>query len=520
MIRLVLYLAALSLFVLGWTKTGAIEANGVCDGGDKIYIVGRAGPYGVVQARYKKDGSLADSRFDAAAQSYLGCVFVNDRLYVISGARNIVVYEKNLEEVARIRLEFSPQSVTSDGRYIYVGGFSVVGAGDTEWRVAKLDADLNVVATYRSNPTPHGDIVYQVAVNPVTGELWVLGDVNVRNVPIGQWRIEMLDKNLRLIRVAEPHAAIFQPPVVFDEEGNAYTKAGPTRYGADVDIVKLNRIGNLVKSGGPPHVLAMAYAGGRLYALTQSDRLYLEVYSKDLDLVDKMAVGDQLGQVDGAYLHHDGSDIYVVVNLAGPTPQYIIFRVSPPRRQPAAPEISTQQTPEEQPPAISTEAVATAVAATAAVAGVGYAVAKTLAAKTTLSTASSQTPGGESTSEKPTGEEEKTEEKTEEKKDFDIKRPRVAYLELPTGHAIFIKGLEKIFTRDDFVHLVPSHASQISTPHFKIYYTGEKWYIEDLGSEKGTYVNGEDIREKGPIELKNGAEISPAGVIRLIFRTL
>lgn len=47
----------------------------------------------------------------------------------------------------------------------------------------------------------------------------------------------------------------------------------------------------------------------------------------------------------------------------------------------------------------------------------------------------------------------------------------------------------------------------ISRKHAKIFYRDDKWYVEDLGSRNGTFVNGEEIRGRGPVELREGMEI-------------
>jgi len=47
----------------------------------------------------------------------------------------------------------------------------------------------------------------------------------------------------------------------------------------------------------------------------------------------------------------------------------------------------------------------------------------------------------------------------------------------------------------------------VSRRHARILYKDNKWYIEDLGSRNGTYVDGEDIRSKGAVELKMGISI-------------
>jgi len=43
-----------------------------------------------------------------------------------------------------------------------------------------------------------------------------------------------------------------------------------------------------------------------------------------------------------------------------------------------------------------------------------------------------------------------------------------------------------------------------SRRHARIFYKDDKWYVEDLGSRNGTYVDGEDIRGRGAVELKIG----------------
>jgi len=47
----------------------------------------------------------------------------------------------------------------------------------------------------------------------------------------------------------------------------------------------------------------------------------------------------------------------------------------------------------------------------------------------------------------------------------------------------------------------------VSRRHARILYKDNKWYIEDLGSRNGTYVDSEDIRGKGAVELKIGMSI-------------
>ena len=47
----------------------------------------------------------------------------------------------------------------------------------------------------------------------------------------------------------------------------------------------------------------------------------------------------------------------------------------------------------------------------------------------------------------------------------------------------------------------------ISRKHVRLFYRDGKWYVEDLGSRNGTYINGEDIRGRGAVEVKPGVEV-------------
>jgi len=97
----------------------------------------------------------------------------------------------------------------------------------------------------------------------------------------------------------------------------------------------------------------------------------------------------------------------------------------------------------------------------------------------------------------------------------------LAKLVLPDGKFINIMQTVEEFGRSNFEGLVPPNVlNYISKRHFRIQLLGNKWYIEDLGSTNGTLVDGQQIKGKGPVELRPGAEIQPAGVISLRFEPL
>ena len=96
----------------------------------------------------------------------------------------------------------------------------------------------------------------------------------------------------------------------------------------------------------------------------------------------------------------------------------------------------------------------------------------------------------------------------------------LAYLELPNGMQIPITSTSREIGRQDLAQYLPQDVAQyVSSRHFRLMYSGGQWYVEDLGSTNGTLVDGQQIRGKGPVPVKNGSVISPAGVIKLTFRT-
>jgi len=93
----------------------------------------------------------------------------------------------------------------------------------------------------------------------------------------------------------------------------------------------------------------------------------------------------------------------------------------------------------------------------------------------------------------------------------------LAYLELPGGVRVPVEnGAE--FGREGLRGFVDERfLPYISARHFRITRRGGKWFIEDLGSKNGTYVNGVDIRGRGPVELQNGDEVAVAKVVVFKF---
>ncbi|MEM3804870.1 MAG: hypothetical protein QXV08_02225 [Desulfurococcus sp.] len=148
-------------------------------------------------------------------------------------------------------------SITSYNGYLYVGGFDWV-AGNQVFRVEKLDADLNVVATYISQGSR--DVfatLYSVGVNPVTGLLWGVGYVSNPAKGILEWWIEIVDpESMTLVKTIRPGIPGRAYAVFFDGDGYAYI-IGDGDY-----IVRFNMNGDLVKKISLGVLSLSLYKGG------------------------------------------------------------------------------------------------------------------------------------------------------------------------------------------------------------------------------------------------------------------
>ena len=77
---------------------------------------------------------------------------------------------------------------------------------------------------------------------------------------------------------------------------------------------------------------------------------------------------------------------------------------------------------------------------------------------------------------------------------------------LPAGRARMGRGLENEIVIED---------ARVSRNHAEIYPRGNEWYLRDLGSTNGTYVNGYGIRERA---LESGDRVSLGGA-ELVFHS-
>lgn len=82
------------------------------------------------------------------------------------------------------------------------------------------------------------------------------------------------------------------------------------------------------------------------------------------------------------------------------------------------------------------------------------------------------------------------------------------------GKRIFIDQPELTFGRDPGSGLVIEDR-RVSRRHARIWLEGDRYYLEDLNSKNGTFVNGQELQ--GPHSLQDGDEIQIALCCKLAF---
>jgi len=107
--------------------------------------------------------------------------------------------------------------------------------------------------------------------------------------------------------------------------------------------------------------------------------------------------------------------------------------------------------------------------------------------------------------------------------------PSGPLLELPDNTTIQVDGAAKVFGRNELLNYLGTLAGVdpmvVSRQHFTILQENDKYFIEDGStvvqdkpSVNHTFLNGEDITEKGKKEITDGTVIDLANTVKLTFR--
>jgi len=106
---------------------------------------------------------------------------------------------------------------------------------------------------------------------------------------------------------------------------------------------------------------------------------------------------------------------------------------------------------------------------------------------------------------------------------YQVYRQTTFYLFID-GRPLKLKGSRVVIGREDLAGLLPPEKATYITRkarggHFLILRQKHTFFIQDLGSTNGTYVNGVDIRGRGLVPLKDGDVIQVPGAFEAVFRS-
>jgi len=106
---------------------------------------------------------------------------------------------------------------------------------------------------------------------------------------------------------------------------------------------------------------------------------------------------------------------------------------------------------------------------------------------------------------------------------YQVYRQTTFYLFID-GRPLKLKGSRVVIGREDLAGLLPPEKATYITRkarggHFLILRQKHTFFIQDLGSTNGTYVNGVNIRGRGLVPLKDGDVIQVPGAFEAVFRS-
>ncbi|MGB9718321.1 MAG: hypothetical protein ACPL4E_07775 [Thermoproteota archaeon] len=300
-------------------------AFSTCENGPHIYVAGfdSSTESGVLQMRVEKrlksDGSLVKN-WTYMPSEYggllYGCTISNNRLYAVGASYSvnysswvILVLDSDLNLLSCVNLTEIPGaaiSAFSDQEFLYVAGISATGLSEKVYvRKIRL-SDLSLVKEYSSNLSAV-NYAYDIALNPVSNQLWVVGNVNSE-----KWRVEVLDKDLNLVKELESDIGSSATSIGFDDEGYSYIVG-------DGGILKLSRDAGEVKRYVQPVLFSKAlWLNNRLYvaggeSVGNYTRQILYVFDRELNLLNRTVISMSM-DADAMFLMgkmaSDGENIY------------------------------------------------------------------------------------------------------------------------------------------------------------------------------------------------------------------
>jgi len=288
------------------------EAYGVCLFKDYLAVVGEADINPFVALLDRATGEVARTWIGKSGK-FLNCLSIGDKLYVVkissnySGGHGVYVFDGEFNVLKRVRFNWVPYAISFDGSYLYVAGYiwkdvNEDNLAEVIWRIEKRTPDLGLVnyrefyvlKIYREWMWDFLTFeVFDIAVNPATGDLWAVGNGNIsyggtaRDVAL----IVLFDRELDVKRVVEypsDHVNYLGGlyGVCFDDYGKAYVVGG-------VGVAKFDKSGKVLAVNKEVGGFKNTCVGSRVYVfgvkrVGEYRRHVLYVLDEKLNLLDEL----------------------------------------------------------------------------------------------------------------------------------------------------------------------------------------------------------------------------------------
>jgi len=305
---------------------------GTCIFGDYLAVVGRADMHPALVLFDTGTGGVVRKWVSNKYGWFTSCFPIGDVLYVAGWENGGVIYtfDKSLNVLNRAEssLGLVFNSITYDGEYLYFGGTvytDINGDGKQEatWYIEKRTKSLNIINYKQYNRGLEG-FLYNVGINPATGELWAVGYYNETSpstsLSLTHPFIVIFDKELRGLKEidygretypSEYYHKVYD--ICFDSAGNAY--AG--RLG---EVRKYDKNGNLIKINNNIGAVRIICAYGLVYAFNLETldgylKHVLYVLDSELNMIERYVLSKNV-DADSSFTqagrsYFDGRNIYV-----------------------------------------------------------------------------------------------------------------------------------------------------------------------------------------------------------------
>jgi len=495
------------------------RAFGVCLFGDYLAVVGIADGDEFVALLDRATGEVIKT-WVGEGDWFYDCLSVGDRLYVV-GDSVIYIFDMGLNVLKKVKTSWFPETISFDGSYLYLSGCiyrDVDGDGDSEWiwYIEKRNLDLDLIAYrefYRDWEKVYEYVSYaeDISINPATGDLWVVGKRTLYETQyygIDYSLIVIFDKELNVKKVVEypqghKNYLGWLHGICFDSHGNACVigwrgERGPTYIsGRGLNVAKFDKNGNILAVNGKIGGDGITCVGGRVYVFGENEvgnywRHAVYVLDENLNLRGELILNkgveahSYFGWGKPAF---DGMSLYVTgwdYALGENNSRIVVYSISP---QSAI----TLSPPPTQPADVFL--ASGFVALTITVVAVFFAVMRLRG------------------------------------RDADARRVQPTTQTMPrpsVGEAsgvgdfcleyqgeVITLSTYTVVGRRDFSGLPERVLAMIDERHFAVYYRDGVWWVEDLGSRHGTYLNGVRVKKE---RLREGDVISPGAAVAAVFK--